>query len=425
MAVAALLGAEEFGFATTALVSMGCIMMRVCHLDTCPAGVATQNPELRKQFAGQPEDVENFMLFIAEELREIMARLGFRTLNEMVGRVDKLEPRKAINHWKATGLDLSPLLWKPEVGDDVGTFCSIAQDHGLDASLDRTTLLELAGPALERGEPVKATMPIRNVNRVVGTMVGSEITRRYGADGLPDGTIHFHFQGSAGQSFGAFVPPGMTLELEGDANDYFGKGLSGGRLIVYPPTGSTFRAEENIIIGNVAFYGATGGEAYVRGMAGERFAVRNSGVHAVVEGVGDHGCEYMTGGRVVVLGRTGRNFAAGMSGGVAYVLDWEGDFATRVNPEMVGLETLGDGAEATELKAMVQRHADLTNSELAWRILIRWEELLPRFVKVMPKDYKRVLEAFAHVQAQGLSGDEAVMAAFEQNKRDASRVGGN
>ena len=425
VAVAALLGAEEFGFATTALVSMGCIMMRVCHLDTCPAGVATQNPELRKKFVGQPEDVENFMLYIAEELREIMARLGFRTLNEMVGRVDKLEPRKAINHWKATGLDLSPLLWKPEVGEDVGTFCAIAQDHGLDASLDRTTLLELAQPALERGEAVKATVPIHNVNRVVGTMVGSEVTRRYGAGGLPDGTIHFHFQGSAGQSFGAFVPPGMTLELEGDANDYFGKGLSGGRLIVYPPAGSTFRAEENIVIGNVAFYGATGGEAYVRGMAGERFAVRNSGVHAVVEGVGDHGCEYMTGGRVVVLGRTGRNFAAGMSGGVAYVLDWEGDFGTRVNSEMVALEALDDATEATELKAMVQRHADLTNSELAWRILIRWDELLPRFVKVMPKDYKRVLEAFAQVQAQGLSGDEAVMAAFEQNKRDASRVGGN
>ncbi|HRA67697.1 MAG TPA: glutamate synthase-related protein, partial [Caldilinea sp.] len=425
VAVAALLGAEEFGFATTALVSMGCIMMRVCHLDTCPAGVATQNPELRKHFVGQPEDVENFMFFIAEELREIMARLGFRTLNEMVGRVDKLEPRKAINHWKATGLDLSALLWKPDVGEEVGLYCSIAQDHGLAQSLDRTTLLALAQPALEHGAAVKATVPIRNVNRVVGTMVGSEVTRTYGPDGLPDDTIHFHFQGSAGQSFGAFVPPGMTLELEGDANDYFGKGLSGGRLIVYPPADSTFRAEENIIIGNVALYGATAGEAYIRGMAGERFGVRNSGVRAVVEGVGDHGCEYMTGGSVVVLGRAGRNFAAGMSGGVAYVIDWDGDFATRVNYEMVELEPLQDADEIAAVKAMVQKHADLTNSELAWRVLIRWEEMLPQFIKVMPKDYKRVLEAFAQVQAQGLSGDEAVMAAFEQNKRDASRVGGN
>ncbi len=340
VAVAALLGAEEFGFATTALVSMGCIMMRVCHLDTCPAGVATQNPELRKHFVGQPEDVENFMVFIAEELREQMAKLGFRTVNEMVGRVDKLEPRKAINHWKATGIDLSALLWRPPVGEDVGLYCAIEQDHGLDASLDRQVLLELAEPALAHGEAVKATVPIRNVNRVVGTMVGSEVTRTYGPDGLPDDTIHFHFQGSAGQSFGAFIPPGMTLELEGDANDYFGKGLSGGRVIVYPPAGSTFRAEENIIIGNVALYGATGGEAFIRGMAGERFGVRNSGVRAVVEGVGDHGCEYMTGGRVVVLGKAGRNFAAGMSGGIAYVLDWEGDFKTRINYEMVGVETL-------------------------------------------------------------------------------------
>ncbi len=321
VAVAALLGAEEFGFATTALVSMGCIMMRVCHLDTCPAGVATQNPELRKKFVGEPEDVENFMLFVAEELREVMARLGFRTVNEMVGRVDKLEPRKAINHWKATGIDLSALLWEPTVGEDVGRYCQIGQDHGLDQALDNTTLLELAKPALERGESVKATLKISNVNRVVGTITGSEVTRRYGPAGLPADTIHFHFQGSAGQSFGAFVPHGMKLELEGDANDYFGKGLSGGKVIVYPPQGSTFRAEENIIIGNVALYGGTGGEAYIRGVAGERFAVRNSGVQAVVEGVGDHGCEYMTGGRVVVLGKAGRNFAAGMSGGIAYVLD--------------------------------------------------------------------------------------------------------
>ena len=425
VAIAALLGAEEFGFATAPLVSMGCVMMRVCHLDTCPAGVATQNPELRKKFVGEPEDVMNFMYFIASELREVMARLGFRTVNEMVGRVDKLEPRKAISHWKASGIDLSALLWQPPVGDDVGRYCQIGQDHGLDKALDRTTLLELAAPALERKEKVKATLPIHNVNRVVGTMVGSEVTRCHGPEGLPEDTIHFHFQGSAGQSFGAFIPPGVTLELEGDANDYFGKGMSGGKLIVYPPAASTFRAEENIIIGNVALYGGTAGEAYIRGVAGERFGVSNSGVSAVVEGVGDHACEYMTGGRVVVLGQTGRNFAAGMSGGMAYVLDWSGDFATRVNKEMVGLEPLADVEEISALQALVQKHADYTNSELAWRVLIRWDELLPKFVKVMPKDYKRVLQAYAQVKAQGLSGDEAVMAAFESNKSDASRVGGN
>ncbi len=425
VAIAALLGAEEFGFATTALVSMGCIMMRVCHLDTCPAGVATQNPELRQKFVGQPEDVENFMYFVAAELREIMAKLGFRTVNEMVGRVDRLEPRRAVEHWKARGIDLAPLLWQPPMGEDVGRYCQIEQDHGLDKALDRTTLLALAQPALDRGEKVQATLAIGNVNRVVGTMVGSELTRRYGADGLPDDTIYFTFRGSAGQSFGAFIPRGLTLELEGDANDYYGKGLSGGKLIAYPPLGSPFRAEENIIVGNVALYGATDGEAYLCGMAGERFAVRNSGARAVVEGVGDHGCEYMTGGRVLVLGRTGRNFAAGMSGGIAYVIDWEGDFRTRVNFEMVGLEPLCDPDEIASVKAMVEKHAEYTNSDLAGRVLARWDALLPKFVKVMPKDYKRVLEAYAEVTAQGLSGDEAVMAAFERNKRDAARVGGN
>ena len=351
--------------------------------------------------------------------------MGFRTLNEMVGRVDQLQPRKAINHWKATGLDLAALLWAPKMGDEVGRYCQIEQDHGLDKALDRTTLLELAQPALERGDKVRATVKIRNVNRVVGTMVGSEVTRRYGAEGLPEDTIHFHFQGSAGQSFGAFIPSGITLELEGDANDYFGKGLSGGKLIAYPPADSTFRAEENIIVGNVALYGGTAGEAYIRGMAGERFAVRNSGVQAVVEGVGDHACEYMTGGHVVVLGKAGRNFAAGMSGGVAYVVDWEGDFKTRINYEMVGLEPFDDPDEIDAVKAMIQKHADYTNSELAWRVLIRWDEVLPKIVKVLPKDYKRMLEAFAEVQAQGLSGEAAVMAAFESNKRDLARVGGN
>jgi len=425
VAIAALLGAEEFGFATAPLVSLGCIMMRVCHLDTCPVGVATQNPELRKKFTGDPQHVINFMTMIAQELREYMAKLGFRTINEMIGRTDKLEARQAIDHWKASGIDLSPLLWQPDMPEDVGRYCQIGQDHGLDQALDNQVLLGLCEPALARGEAVKATVPIRNVNRVVGTILGSEVTRRYGVAGLPDDTIHLHFQGSAGQSFGAFIPPGITLELEGDGNDYFGKGLSGGKVIVYPSTEATFRAEENVIIGNVALYGATAGEAYIRGMAGERFGVRNSGADAVVEGVGDHGCEYMTGGRVVVLGQTGRNFAAGMSGGIAYVLDWDGNFANHCNQEMVWLESLADEAEIAEVKAMIERHADYTNSELALRVLIRWEELLPKFVKIMPKDYKRVLEAFNRVQAQGLSGDEAVMAAFESNKSDVSRVGGN
>ena len=425
VAVAALLGAEEFGFATAPLVSLGCIMMRVCHLDTCPVGVATQNPKLREKFVGQPEDVTNFMFYIAEELREIMAKLGFRTINEMVGRVDKLEARQAVDHWKASGIDLSALLWEPQMGAEVGRYCQIGQDHGLEKALDRTALLALAQPALQRGEKVRATLKIHNVNRVVGTMVGSEVTRRYGPEGLPEDTIHFHFQGSAGQSFGAFIPSGVTLELEGDGNDYCGKGLSGGKIIVYPPQGSTFTADENTIIGNVALYGATAGEAYIRGMAGERFAVRNSGASTVVEGVGDHACEYMTGGRVVVLGKTGRNFAAGMSGGIAYVLDWAGDFASRVNLEMVGLEILSNAEEIAEVRALIQKHAELTHSDLAWRTLIRWEELVPKFVKVMPKDYKRMLEAFARVQAQGLSGEAAVMAAFESNKSDLSRVSGN
>jgi glutamate synthase (ferredoxin) len=425
VAIAALLGAEEFGFATGPLVSLGCIMMRVCHLDTCPVGVATQNPELRKKFTGRPEDVTNFMFYIAEELREYMARLGFRTLNEMIGRVDRLESRQAVEHWKASGIDLSPLLWEPPVGDDVGRYCQISQDHGLEKALDNV-LLELAQPALASGEPVKATLPIKNTNRVVGTMLGSEITRRYEAEGLPEDTIWLHFQGSAGQSFGAFIPKGLTLELEGDGNDYFGKGLSGGKIIAYPPQGSTFRAEENVLIGNVAFYGATSGEAYIRGVAGERFGVRNSGAHAVVEGVGDHGCEYMTGGRVVVLGRTGRNFAAGMSGGIAYVVDWEDDFVIRCNQEMVLLEKLEDAAEIAQVQAMIRKHAEYTNSELGWRVLIRWEELLPKIVKVYPKDYKRMMEALAEVSAQGLSGEEAVMEAFAINKSDvAARVAGN
>ncbi len=361
--VATLLGAEEFGFSTAPLVTLGCIMMRVCHLNTCPAGVATQDPLLRKNFIGDPEYTVNFMKFIAQEVREIMAELGFRTLNEMVGRTDVLEPKQAVEHWKAKGIDLTPILYQPEVAPEVGRYCQIPQDHGLDKSLDITVLLDLCKDAIEKGEKVKATLPIKNINRVVGTILGNEITKRHW-EGLPEDTVHLHFQGSAGQSFGAFVPKGVTLELEGDANDYVGKGLSGGKIIVYPPKGSTFVAEENIIIGNVALYGATSGEVYISGVAGERFGVRNSGVTTVVESVGDHACEYMTGGKVVVLGPTGRNFAAGMSGGVAYVLDESGDFATRCNTQMVALEAL-EGEEINDLRELIQRHADYTQSQKA------------------------------------------------------------
>ncbi len=415
VAIAALLGAEEFGFATAPLVVMGCIMMRVCHLNTCPVGVATQDPRLRKRFTGEPEHVVNFMRFIAMELREIMAKLGFKKLEDMVGRTDKLIPWKAIEHWKASGIDISPILHRPDMGAEVGRFRSQDQDHGLEKSLDVTKLLAICKPAIERGEKVRAELSIKNVDRVVGTIVGSEITKKHGPNGLPEDTVLLKFNGSAGQSFGAFMPKGMTHELEGDANDYFGKGLSGGKLIVYPPKGSTFAAEENIIIGNVALYGATAGEIFVRGMAGERFGVRNSGVNAVVEGVGDHGCEYMTGGRVVILGKSGRNFAAGMSGGVAYVLDEAGDFATRCNMELVGLEKLEDVDEIEEVWKLIQRHQTLTHSERAAKVLGDWKNFIPKFVKVMPQDYKRVLISLKKVQSQGLSGDDAIMAAFEKN----------
>ncbi len=423
--VAALLGAEEFGFATAPLVTLGCIMMRVCHLNTCPVGVATQDPKLRAKFTGDPQYVVNFMRFVAQEVRELMAQLGFRTINEMVGQVDRLDVRKAIEHYKARGLDFSKVFHQPNAPADVGRYRQIDQDHGLEKSLDKQVLLKLCEPALARRTKVSATLPINNTNRVVGTITGSELTRRCGPEGLPEDTIKLHFQGSAGQSFGAFVPKGMTLILEGDANDYIGKGLSGGKIIVFPPAGSTFVPEENIVIGNVAFYGATSGETYIRGMAGERFCVRNSGVRAVVEAVGDHGCEYMTGGRVVVLGLTGRNFAAGMSGGVAYVLDVPGDFPKRCNMAMVGLEKLVDPEEIQEVRAMIQRHAEYTGSERAKNILKLWEEMVPKFVKIMPKDYKRVVEATRRVTEAGLSGEEAVMAAFEQNARDLARVGGN
>ena len=422
--IAALLGAEEFGFATAPLVAMGCIMMRVCHLNTCPVGVATQDPELRKRFAGQPEHVVNFMRMIAQEVRELMAQLGFRQMNKMIGRVSRLEVKKAIEHYKAKGLDFSNILHSPEVPTDVGRFCQIPQDHGLEKALDNTVLLSLCEPAIERKEKVVAELPIRNVNRVVGTIVGSEITRRWGTEALPEDTIEIHFTGSAGQSFGAFMPKGMTFLLEGDANDYVGKGLSGGKIIVYPPERASFVAEENIIVGNVALYGATGGEAFIRGMAGERFCVRNSGVNAVVESVGDHGCEYMTGGRVVILGPAGRNFAAGMSGGIAYVLDENGDFPSRCNMQMINLEKLEDPDEIEALWKMIQRHQTYTRSDRAAKILGNWKQMVPLFVKVMPKDYKRVLNSLKKIEQSGLVGDEAVMAAFEENANDAARIGG-
>lgn len=422
--MAALLGAEEFGFATAPLVSLGCIMMRVCHLNTCPVGVATQDPRLRKNFTGDPAHAVNFMKFIALEVRELMAQLGFRTINEMIGRTDVIEPRKAVEHWKARGLDFSRILYQPKSGAEVGRYVQIQQDHGLDKALDNTTLLKLCESALMRKEPVRARLPIRNVNRVVGTIVGGEVTLRYGVEGLPEDTIKIHFQGSAGQSFGAFMPKGMTWVLEGDSNDYLGKGLSGGKIIVFPPEGSTFPAESNIITGNVALYGATSGEAYICGMAGERFCVRNSGVDAVVESVGDHGCEYMTGGKVVILGTAGRNFAAGMSGGVAYVLDEAGDFAGRCNLQMVALERLEDAEEIEEVKSMIQRHLDHTRSRKASEVLGSWSQFVPKFVKVMPKDYKRVLQSLKKMKAQGLSGDDAIMAAFEENLKDAARLGG-
>ncbi len=425
VAIAALLGAEEFGFATAPLVASGCIMMRVCHLNTCPAGVATQDPRLREKFKGRPEHVVNFMRFVAEDLREIMAQLGFRTVEEMVGRVDRLEPRRAVEHWKAKGLDFSSLLYSPEVDPDWGRYCQEAQDHGIERSLDVTQLLETCRPAIERGEEVVAELPVRNVNRVVGTITGSEITRRHGSKGLPEDTIRLHFRGSAGQSFGAFVPRGMSLSLEGDANDYVGKGLSGGKLAVFPPRESTFRAEQNIIVGNVALYGATSGEAFIRGMAGERFCVRNSGVDAVVEAVGDHGCEYMTGGRVVVLGPTGRNFGAGMSGGIAYVLDETGTFPASVNKQMVDLERLELEPEIGEVRRLVERHLAHTSSDRARQVLDDWAAMVPRFVKVIPRDYKRMLACIARAEEQGLVGDEAIMVAFEENARDLSRVGGN
>ena len=389
VAIAVPLGAEEIGFATAALIASGCVMMRVCHLNTCPVGIATQDPELRKRFEGKPEHVVNFMMFVAEELRGIMAELGFRTVDEMVGRVDMLETRDVITHWKAKGVDLSQILHKPDVPPGVAIRCVQQQEHGLEKALDNK-LIELARPALERRQPVEIEMPIRNINRTVCTMLSAEISRRWGMEGLPPETIKIKFTGSAGQSFCAFMADGLAVTLEGDANDYFGKGLSGGRVVAYPPKNATFPPEENIIVGNVSLYGATGGEVFLCGLAGERFCVRNSGVTAVVEGVGDHGCEYMTRGLVVVLGRAGRNFAAGMSGGVAYVLDDDGTFKTRCNLDMVEIDPL-DEADAEAIQALVRRHYEYTQSAVAWRVLSGWKQCLQQFVKVMPVEYRQVL----------------------------------
>lgn len=389
--IAALLGAEEYGFATAPLVVMGCIMMRVCHLDTCPVGIATQNPKLREKFAGKAEHVVNFFKFVAQEVRELMAQLGFRTIDEMIGRSDLLDIKHAIGHYKAQGLDFSKIFYRPPVGPGVAVRRTMEQDHGLDKALDQQ-LIPLAAPALERGEPVEISMAIRNVNRTVGTILGSELTRKYGSAGLPDDTIKIKFHGSAGQSFGAFVPRGMTLTLEGDANDYVGKGLSGGKIVIYPPKAATFVPEDNVLIGNVALYGATSGRAFFRGRAGERFCVRNSGALAVVEGTGDHACEYMTGGVAVVIGPTGRNFAAGMSGGAAFVFDAAGEFPSRCNLEMVDLEPLREPEDLDTVRDLLIQHAGYTGSSVAARLLGDWDWAVEKFVKVMPVDYRRVLE---------------------------------
>jgi glutamate synthase (NADPH) large chain len=397
--IAAMLGAEEFGFATAALVVSGCIMMRVCHLNTCPVGVATQDPELREKFTGKPEFVENYFKFVAQDVRELMAQLGFRTMDEMIGRVDRLETKPAVDHWKAKGIDLSNVLYQPALPEGTTRRAIRPQEHGLERALD-VQIIASTRQAIEHQQPVELHLPIRNVNRTVGTLLGYEITRRHGGKGLPDDTVRLNFTGSAGQSFGAFVPRGVTMLLEGDSNDYWGKGLSGGKLAVFPPRQSTFAPEENVIIGNVSLYGATSGEAYVRGIAGERFAVRNSGAAAVVEGVGDHGCEYMTGGRVVVLGRTGRNFAAGMSGGIAYVLDANENFKTRCNRDMVELERLDELEDIETVHAMLRRHVRYTRSTVASALLANWELARTQVVKIIPRDYKRVQQAEARARAE-------------------------
>ena len=406
--IAALLGAEEFGFATAPLVVAGCVLMRVCHLDTCPVGVATQNPDLRGRFAGQAEFIVNFFEFLAQQVREYLARLGFRSLADAVGHAELLDATAVAGHPKAAGLDLTPMLAVPEIPPGAARRHAVSQDHGLHQALDNT-LIELAEGALAGGRPVTLELPVRNVNRTVGTMLGYEVTRRWGGTGLPDNTIDISFRGSAGQSFGAFLPRGITLRLAGDANDYLGKGLSGGRIIAAPDPEAAFAAEEQVIAGNVIGYGATSGEILLRGVVGERFCVRNSGAIAVAEGTGDHGCEYMTGGRVAVLGPVGRNFTAGMSGGIAYLLDPD---PRQVNTEMADLEPL-DGGDSEFLAGLLGRHLAETGSAVAARLLADWDAAVARFGRVMPKDYKRVLAAASRAELEGRDVHEAVMAAAQ------------
>jgi glutamate synthase (NADPH) large chain len=415
--VASLLGAEEFGFSTAPLVVLGCVMMRVCHMNTCPVGIATQDPELRKKYMGDPEHVANFMRFVAQEARELMAQLGFRTINEMIGRTDVLQSNEAIDHWKAKGLDLSALLHQPDVPEKVSRYAVRKQDHELEKTFDYQELIPRCRKAIENKEPIEVSTAIRNINRVTGTMLGSEITKRYGAEGLPEDTIRLKFTGSAGQSFGAYIPKGLTLRLVGDANDFVGKGLSGGKIIVHPDPTSTFVPERNTIIGNVSFYGASAGEAYIYGIAGERFCVRNSGANVVVEGVGDHGCEYMTGGRVVILGRTGRNFAAGMSGGTAYVLDEDGTFSSRCNKELVLLQPLFDPEETKEVYDLIQNYVNYTNSANGKKILANWDAYVSKFVRVIPKSYLKMKERISELENSGLEKYEAEMTAFEESTK--------
>jgi glutamate synthase (NADPH) large chain len=415
--VASLLGAEEFGFSTAPLVVLGCVMMRVCHMNTCPVGIATQDPELRKKYMGDPEHVANFMRFVAQEARELMAELGFRTINEMIGRTDVLQANEAIDHWKAKGLDLSALLHQPDVPEKVSRYAVRKQDHELEKTFDYQELIPRCRKAIENKEPIEVSTAIRNINRVTGTMLGSEITKRYGAEGLTEDTIRLKFTGSAGQSFGAYIPKGLTLRLVGDANDFVGKGLSGGKIIVHPDPTSTFVPERNTIIGNVSFYGASAGEAYIYGIAGERFCVRNSGANVVVEGVGDHGCEYMTGGKVVILGRTGRNFAAGMSGGTAYVLDEEGAFSSRCNKELVHLQPLFDPEETKEVYDLIQNYVNYTNSANGKKILANWDAYVSKFVRVIPKSYLKMKERISELENSGLEKYEAEMTAFEESTK--------
>ena len=420
VAIAAALGAEEFGFATAPLVTMGCIMMRVCNLDTCPAGVATQNPELRKRFAGKPEYVVNFMRFIAQDLREYMAKLGVRSIDELVGRSDLLRVRDDLNEQQKK-VDLSNILNNPFIGSGEKFIFNPKKvyDFELEKTKDETVLLKQLKSALETKTKRAIELDVTNTDRAFGTIFGSEITRRYGDDALEDDTFVVKCNGAGGQSFGAFIPKGLTLELVGDSNDYFGKGLSGGKLIVYPPAGVTYKKDENIIVGNVALYGATSGKAFINGVAGERFCVRNSGAIAVVEGVGDHGCEYMTGGRVVVLGKTGKNFAAGMSGGIAYVLDEDSDLYTRTNKEMVFTEELTNKYDVLELKELIKEHVAQTNSEKGKEILDHFAEYLPKFKKIIPYDYNRMMMAIVQMEEKGLSSEQAQIEAFYANAKKA------